>query len=89
MLIEVVYATPVQQDLVTLDLPSGASAFAAILASGLLERHPEIDLEHGKIGVFGKIVAPDTSLADGDRVEIYRPMSVDPKLARSARARRR
>jgi putative ubiquitin-RnfH superfamily antitoxin RatB of RatAB toxin-antitoxin module len=89
MRVEVVYATPVQQDRVTLDLPSGASAFAAILASGLLQRHAEIDLEHGKIGVFGKVVAPDMPLADGDRVEIYRPMAVDPKLARSARAGRR
>ena len=89
MRVEVVYATLVRQDVVTLDLPSGASALAAIVASGLLERHPEIDLEHAKIGVFGKVVAPDMPLADGDRVEIYRPMAVDPKLARSARAGRR
>ena len=54
----------------------------AIAASGVLERHPEIDLTTKKIGVFGKLKPLDTVLTDHDRVEIYRPLIVDPKLAR-------
>ena len=86
--VEVVYATPAWQDLASVNLPAGAQAIAAVQASGLLERHPEIDLALAKIGVFGKVVQPGAPLADGDRVEIYRPMAVDPKAARSARAAR-
>jgi hypothetical protein len=89
MRIEVVYATPARQECVRLEMPDGASALAAIRASGLLARHPESDLARGKVGVFGKVVAPDTPLTDGDRVEIYRPLAVDPRAARRARAGRR
>jgi hypothetical protein len=84
--VEVVYALPARQLCVGLELPAGATAIAAVLASRLPERHPEIDLAHGRIGVFGKVVAPETALADGDRVEIYRPIRIDPKAARRARA---
>ena len=89
MRIEVVYATRARQECVRLEMPCGASAMAAVRASGLPERHPEIDLAHGKLGVFGKVVAADASLTDGDRVEIYRPLAVDPRAARRARAGRR
>ena len=83
--VEVVYARPERQDLAEVDLPAGATALAAVRASGLLERHPEIDLARGKIGICGKVVAPDTLLANADRVEIYRPLAIDPKAARHAR----
>ena len=86
--VEVVYALPERQLRVGLELPAGATAIEAVLESGLRKRHPEIDLAHGKIGVFGKVVAPETALVDGDRVEIYRPMPIDPKAARRARAAR-
>lgn len=83
--VEVVYALPQRQLRVGLELPAGATAIAAVLASGLGERHPEIDLARGKFGLYGQVVAPDTRLADGDRVEIYRPLAVDPRAARRAR----
>lgn len=83
--VEVVYALPACQEIARLDLPAGATALSAVQASGLAERHPEIDLTHVKFGVFGKVVAPETRLADGDRVEIYRPLAVDPRAARHAR----
>ena len=51
----------------------------AVAASGLPFR--------GRIGVFGKTVNPDTRLSDGDRVEIYRSLALDPKEARRRRAR--
>lgn len=83
--VEVVYALRARQEIVRLELSAGVTAIAAVHASGLAERHPEIDLTHGKIGVFGTVVAPDARLADGDRVEIYRPLAVDPRAARRAR----
>ncbi|MBI3371172.1 MAG: RnfH family protein [Betaproteobacteria bacterium] len=87
--VEVVYATPELQDVAALELPAGATAMAAIRASGMLGRHPEIDLARQKIGVFGKPVDANTALRDGDRVEIYRALRVDPRAVRRARALRR
>ena len=63
----------------------GATVRAAIDASGVLALHPEIDLAQAKTGVFGKLAPLDAPLADHDRVEIYRPLIVDPKLARQRR----
>jgi hypothetical protein len=83
--IDVCYALPDQQTLISLQLPRGATLEQAIGASGMLERHPEIDLTKQKVGVFGKLKPLDAVLADHDRVEIYRPLIVDPKLARQRR----
>jgi len=84
--VEVVYALPETQDAVTLRLAPGATLRDAVVRSGLLERHPEIDLAVQKLGVFGAPAAPDRPLADGDRVEIYRALVMDPKEARRRRA---
>ncbi|HJY79221.1 MAG TPA: RnfH family protein [Burkholderiales bacterium] len=84
--IEVVYALPSDEDAVTLSLTAGATAGEAVRASGVLERHPEIDLRHQAIGIHGRVVTAGTLLRDGDRVEIYRPLAVDPKEARRRRA---
>ena len=89
MAIEVVYALPAEQVLMRLRLPPGATAEQAIRLSGLLERYPEITLATATIGVFGKIVTLDTPLQAGDRVEIYRPLTVDPKEARRRRVKLR
>jgi len=83
--VEVVYATPGSLDAVELRLPAGATAAQAVKASGICERHPGID--PGCIGVFGRRVTSQTRLADGDRVEIYRPLPIDPKEARRRRAK--
>lgn len=83
--VEVCYAVPAAQTLVSLSLPAGASVREAIEASGVLARHPELDLATATVGVFGKLRPLDAPLADGDRVEIYRPLTVDPKLARQRR----
>ncbi len=84
--IEVAYATPDREFIVSLHLPRGASARDAIAKSGLLERLPEIDLAKNRIGVYGKIVALDHRLQQCDRVEIYRPLTIDPKDIRRLRA---
>ncbi|RAS38992.1 RnfH family protein [Paraburkholderia bryophila] len=83
--IEVCYALPDQQTLIAVDLPEGATLQQALDASGILRRFPRIDLSTQKVGVFGKIKALDAVLTDHDRVEIYRPLLVDPKLSRQRR----
>lgn len=84
--VELVYALPAQQQLLRLSLPAGTTLGGAIEASGLLRRHPEIDLRRQPVGIFGRLATLDTGLHDGDRVEIHRPLQVDPKDARRARA---
>lgn len=84
--VEVIYAQAAKQDLVRLSLPEGSTARQAIEASGLLGKHPEIDLAKNKIGIFAKLSKPDTVLRDRDRVEIYRPLIADPKEVRKQRA---
>lgn len=75
-------------DEVGLTLPPGATLIDAIRASGLLARHPEIDLGVLRTGVWGRAKPHDTPLRERDRVEIYRPLTVDPKEARRLRYRR-
>jgi putative ubiquitin-RnfH superfamily antitoxin RatB of RatAB toxin-antitoxin module len=87
--VEVVYALPAGEDATFVDLPGGQSVIDAVRASGVLERHPEIDLPRHKLGIYGRVVAPSALLADGDRVEIYRPLALDPKEARRRRALRK
>ena len=84
--IEVVYALPDGQYQVTLKLPAGITADAVLADSGLLKIFPEIDLQRLRIGVLGRIVESDYVLEDGQRLEIYRPLTRDPKQARRERA---
>jgi uncharacterized protein len=83
--IEVCYALPNEQVLIPVELPEGATVQQALDASGILQRCPQIDLATQKVGVFGKLKPLDAVLADHDRVEIYRPLIVDPKAARQRR----
>ena len=84
--VKVVYAAAKELDAVSVRLPAGATVRDAIAASGIAERR-EVDLE--AVGVFGHRVAADARLADGDRVEIYRPLLLDPKEQRRQRARKK
>lgn len=81
MKVEVVFARPEGAETVSVELPPGATVRDALAASGfqLLKDQP--------MGIFGKRVALDQPLSPGDRVEIYRPLAVDPKEARRRRAR--
>ena len=79
MRVEVVRARTEGVEVIELQLPSGATVRDALAASGI---------KGTQVGIFGKRVAMDTRLADGDRVEIYRPLVIDPKEARRRRARR-
>ncbi|PSQ91107.1 MAG: RnfH family protein [Proteobacteria bacterium SW_6_67_9] len=83
MRVEVAYARPDVQYLIAVELEAGD----AVRASGLMQRCPEIDPETSPLGVFSQPCAPDQPLRPGDRVEVYRPLQVDPKEARRLRAR--
>lgn len=62
-----------------LDVDEGCTIEQAIARSGLLAEHKHIDLTQNKVGIFGRIKPLDTPLAEGDRIEIYVPLVVDPK----------
>lgn len=74
-------------DQVELQLEPGATVADALERSGMLQRHPAIDLATQRVGVWGSLRALDETLRDRDRVELYRPLTVDPKEARRLRYR--
>jgi uncharacterized protein len=84
--VEVCYALPERQTLIAIKLHAGATVEEAIRHAGILEKHPEIDLNTNKVGVFGKLSRLDALLRPGDRVEIYRPLIADPKESRRQKA---
>lgn len=85
--ITVAYATPNQQVEIPLIIEENCTVALAIKRSGILQQFPEIKLASAKVGVFSKRVALDANLRDGDRIEIYRPLIIDPKQARVLRAK--
>jgi len=87
--IEVVYALPERQTLLRLDVATGTTVGRALVASGILALHPEIDLLAQRVGIFGRFVGPDRALESGDRIEVYRPLVADPKASRHARVARK
>ena len=86
-MIEVAYATPEKQKIIECQIKQGTSPRDAVKLSKIGQYFPEIDLENCALGIFGKAVAPNYELADGDRVEIYRPLIADPKEVRRQRAK--
>ncbi len=89
MKISIVYAMPDRQIVRVLELPAGATLGMAVEQSGLLQEFPEIDLTSASVGIFGRVLPLQTLLQPGDRVEIYRQLSADPKEARHRRIRTR
>jgi hypothetical protein len=85
--VEVAYARPDEQVIISLEVPPGTTLAQAILLSGLARRFPEIDLDTVKAGIYSKLSASSTVLCAGDRVEIYRPLSSDAKARRRQRAK--
>ncbi len=84
--IEVAYAaTPEKQTLLTCTPTFPCTAKTAIELSGILHQYPEIDLSRQPIGIFGNKITLDTTIHSGDRIEIYRPLQIDPKKARKQR----
>jgi len=86
IVVEVAYALPQEQLILRLELPAGTTLQEALRRSGILERFPQIDLAQDRVGIFSRPAQLADVLHDGDRVEIYRPLVVDPKEARRRRA---
>ena len=87
--VEVAYAKPEKQSIISLQVKPGTTLLEAIKLSGMLEHFPEIELAEAKFGIFSKISPPDTVLQARDRVEIYRPLIADPKDSRRKRAEKK
>ena len=85
-MIEVAYATPQKQIILECEVNTDTTPRQVVKNSGIEQHFPEIDLENCELGVFGKAVAADYELNDGDRIEIYRPLLADPKEVRRQRA---
>ena len=86
MIVEIAYALPDKQSLVSLEVEKGTTLKEAIEASGILDSFEQIDLTKDKVGIFSKFATLDTVLREKDRVEIYRPLIADPKKVRKERA---
>ncbi|HBX36247.1 MAG TPA: RnfH family protein [Pseudohongiella sp.] len=95
MEVTVVYALPDQQHQVPLEVPDGTTAWQAVELSGLLQQFAEINPETVRVGVYARLLdgrgnptAQQYQLVNQDRVELYRPLIIDPKEARLLRAKR-
>ena len=84
--VEVVYAVPKQQEVLILEVEEGSSVLEVITQSGILQRYPDIDLTKNKVGIFSKIIQLDALVKVMDRIEIYRPLTIDPMEARRLRS---
>lgn len=85
MNVGVCYAEADRQLWMRLEVPDNSTVAEAINLSGVLKRYPEINLESQKVGIFGKITPLDATVKDGDRVEIYRQITVDPQTVQRRR----
>lgn len=86
IVVEVCYAGPTHISR-TLHLPAGSTALQAVEASGIAKLVPGSAFDPQRLGIFARRVPPGQILHSGDRVEIYRPLLLDPMTARRQRAR--
>lgn len=84
--VEVVYAEPSRRWLKRVTLPVDSTVAQAIEASGVVRDIPGLVVDPARLGIFSRKVTPDHVVGEGDRVEIYRPLTLDPKEARRRRA---
>ena len=89
--IEVAYARPDKQEIVPVTVPEGTTALEAVKLSGITDIFPEVDPDSNDMGIFGKVIKDPAAheLREGDRVELYRPLKIDPKQARLNRAKKK
>ncbi len=87
--VEIAYASDSQQKVISLEVAADSSVLHAIEQSGILQQFTQIDLTTMKVGIFGRLVALTDPIQPGDRIEIYRPLQVDPKQKRRTKAQER
>lgn len=86
IVVEVAYATAQKQKIITVETTQQSSLKSVVKISGITQFFDDIDLDNCDLGIFGKMVASNYELVDGDRIEIYRPLIADPKEIRRQRA---
>ena len=91
--VEVAYALPEKQTLLSLSVPAGTTALEAVEQSGILKTYPKIDVNSDKMGIFSQVLGTKGldepaayKMRERDRIEIYRPLIADPKEVRRRRA---
>ncbi len=84
--IEVAYALPHEQVILSLEVPVDCTVEDAIKRSGILDTYPQIDISTDKVGIFGKMCKLNATLRNNDRIEIYRKLIADPKESRRQKA---
>lgn len=84
--VTVVYCAPGVEDVTDVQLPTSSTVGDAVTASQLLDRRPELCSDALDTGVWGRRCSLDRRLVDGDRIEIYRPLHIEPKEGRRLRA---
>lgn len=80
--IEVVFADADRQELLSLDVKQGSCVDDVIRISRLPGKFPRINFAELQVGIWGRIVDRSHRVREGDRVEIYRPLAIDPREAR-------
>ena len=85
-MVEVSYASTREQLIISVNVPIDFNVKQAIEKSGIQKKFPEIDLGKNNVGIFGKKTTLDQPLNNRDRIEIYRPLILDPKEMRRKRA---
>ena len=84
--VEVVYALPLKQIRLMVNVPHSSTVRDVLLESGLLRRVPELSLDSIKVGIYSRVVALDFPVKGGGRLEVYRPLTADPRAMRKQRA---
>ena len=84
--IEVVYGTPTRQEIISCIVEPNTTIEQAILASGIVDEFPEIDLAVNNVGIWNRAAKLTDIVKDLDRIEVYRPLLADPKEVRKRRA---
>ena len=84
--VELAFATPEKQLLREFDVPAGSSVADVIARGNLAREFPALSLEDAQAGIWGRPVGRDHIVKDGDRIELYRPLQMDPREARRLKA---
>lgn len=86
--VEVAYALPEKQKIVVLEVDEGTVVREVVRQANMVQYFPELDIDSAKLGIFGKAVRKpeEQTVQEGERIEIYRELTVDPKKARANRA---
>ena len=86
--VEVAFALPDEQKIIALEVPQGTTVYDAAILSGITDHFEGLELTGTPMGIFGKAVKKpqEEKMTQGQRVEIYRPLTIDPKVARANRA---